>query len=79
MLLLFSLRTKAFSYSFVKLWLNRWCHMDYFTNVLAVSGPGNIAVALLSTEGQRDLIKNIIICVPKMNEGLTGLERHEGE
>ncbi len=26
-----------------------------------------------------DLIKNILICVPKMNEGLTGLERHEGE
>ncbi len=24
-------------------------------------------------------IKNILICVPKMNEGLTGLERHEGE
>ncbi len=25
-----------------------------------------------------DLIKNILICVPNMNE-LTGLERHEGE
>ncbi len=24
-----------------------------------------------------DFIKNILICVPKMNEGLTGLERHE--
>ncbi len=24
-------------------------------------------------------IKNILICVPKMNEGLTGLERHEDE
>ncbi len=24
-------------------------------------------------------IKNIFICVLKMNEGLTGLERHEGE
>ncbi len=23
--------------------------------------------------------KNILICVLKMNEGLTGLERHEGE
>ncbi len=23
--------------------------------------------------------KNILICVQKMNEGLTGLERHEGE
>ncbi len=26
-----------------------------------------------------DFIKNIFICVPKMNEGLTGLERHKGE
>ena len=26
-----------------------------------------------------DLIKNILIRVPKMNERLTGLEQHEGE
>ncbi len=26
-----------------------------------------------------DFIKNILICVLKMNEGLMGLERHEGE
>jgi len=26
-----------------------------------------------------DFMKNILICVPKMNEGLTGVERHEGE
>ncbi len=26
-----------------------------------------------------DFIKNILICVPKMNDGLTGLERIEGE
>ncbi len=26
-----------------------------------------------------ELIKNILICVPKMNEGLTSLERLEGE
>ncbi len=26
-----------------------------------------------------ECIKNILICVPKMNEGLTGLEWHEGE
>ncbi len=26
-----------------------------------------------------ECIKYILICVPKMNEGLTGLERHEGE
>ncbi len=42
-----------------------------------VSGPGNISVVLLSMEGS-DFIKNILICVPKKNKGLTGLERHEG-
>ncbi len=26
-----------------------------------------------------DLVKNILICVLKMNEGLTVLEQHEGE
>ncbi len=26
-----------------------------------------------------DFIKNILICVRKMNKGLTGLERHECE
>jgi len=26
-----------------------------------------------------DFMKNILISVPKMNEGLTGVERHEGE
>ncbi len=26
-----------------------------------------------------EFIKNILICVPKINKGLTGLERHEGE
>ncbi len=41
-----------YSRSFVKLWLNHWCHMDYFTNVLATFLD---PVALLSTEGQRAL------------------------
>ena len=26
-----------------------------------------------------DFNKNILICVPKINEGLTGVEWHEGE
>ncbi len=40
-----------------------------------------VIVSLLSMEGQRALRFNqkILICVPKMNEGLMGLERHEGE
>ncbi len=25
-----------------------------------------------------EIIKNILICVPKINEGLTDLEQHEG-
>ncbi len=38
-------------------------------------------IALLSMHGQKAgiLLKNIIICVPKMNKGLRSLERHEGE
>ncbi len=43
-----------------------------------VSGSGNISVALLEIRELSVFIKNILICVPKMNEGLTGLERHEG-
>ncbi len=32
-------------------------------------------------QGQKalDFIKNILICVMKINEGFMGLERHEGE
>ncbi len=26
-----------------------------------------------------DLIENILICVPNMNKGLAGLERHKGD
>ncbi len=46
----------------------------------------NISVTLLSMQTYYiaarkllDFIDNILICVPKMNEGLAGLERHEGE
>ncbi len=53
--------------------------MDYFNDVLTVSGPGNISVTFLSIQGQKGgiLSKNIYICVPKMNKGLTSLEQHE--
>ncbi len=30
-------------------------------------------------DSTKEFIKNILICVPKMNKALTGLERHEGE
>ncbi len=47
--------------------------MDYFNNALTT---------FLGLEPARKLsyfIKNIFICVLKMNEGLAGSERHEGE
>ncbi len=53
-------------------------HGLFYRCIYYVSGPGNISVVLLSME-LSDFIKNILICVPKMNEGLTGLERHEGD
>ncbi len=41
----------------------------------------NVAVTLLSMQGQKALgfHKKILSGVSKMNEGLTGLERHEGQ
>ncbi len=35
-------------------------------------------VAVYAGPESSDLVKNILICVPKMIKGLTGLERHEG-
>jgi len=40
-----------------------------------VSIPLAVYVGLIQLS---DLIKNIFICVPKMNEGLTGLVQHGG-
>ncbi len=73
---------KKYSHSFIKLQLNHWCHMDYFTDVLATFlGLGTLQLhcCLRRVRERSDFIKNILIGVPKMNEGLTGLERHEGE
>ncbi len=66
---------KKCSRSFVKLRLNPWCHMDYFNDVLL----RNLRFWTLFIRELTEFIKNIFICVPKMNEGLMGLERHEGE
>ncbi len=38
---------------------------------------GNISVVLLSMGGSDS--SNVLICVLKINEGLTGLKLHEGE
>ncbi len=55
--------------------------MDYFTNLLAtfldVDHVNYIAVYARDRE-LSEFINNILICVPKMNRGITGLERHGG-
>ncbi len=56
--------------------------MDYFNDVftafLGLERGSSVAV-YAGSESSRISSKNILICVPKMNKGLTGLERHEGE
>ncbi len=56
-----------------------WCHMDWCPYY--VSGPWTcqLRCCLCRVRKLSDFIKNILICVPKMNKGLTGLERHGGE
>ncbi len=56
--------------------------MDYFTDVLAMFldlDRGRTLAVYGRVRELSDFIKNILICVLKMNEGLTGLEQHEGE
>ncbi len=53
--------------------------MDYFNDVLTTFlGLERVGYIALYGESE-NRVKNILICVPEMNEGLTGLERHEGE
>ncbi len=71
---------KKCSRNFVKLWLNPWCHLDYFikvrTTILSL-GTFQMHYSLLRVRELLDFIKNILIYVPKMNKGFAGLERHE--
>ncbi len=56
--------------------------MDYFTDVLTKFlglERGSSVAVYGGSEELLDFIRNILICVPKMNLGLTGLERHEDE
>ncbi len=57
-------------------------HMDYFNDAFAMFLSLD-RVRILAVYGRvwelSEFIKNILICVPEMNEGLMGLERHEGE
>ncbi len=69
---------KKYSRSFLTLRLNYWCHMEYF-NIVLTTFLGLECVSWIAVYGESEssLIKNILICVSKMNEGLTGLERHD--
>ncbi len=56
--------------------------MDYFNDVLTTFlglERGSCVAVYGGVRELSDFIKNILICVSKMNEGLTDLERHEGE
>ncbi len=56
--------------------------MDYFTNLLTTFldlDCGNYVAVYGRVRESSEFIKNILICVPKMNGGLTGSERHESE
>ncbi len=56
--------------------------MDYFTDVLASflgRDRGSTLAVYRRVRELSELIKNILICVPKMNEVLTGLKQHEGD
>ncbi len=59
---------KKYSRSFIKLQLNPWCHMEYFTDVLAtlldLDRGSNLAVYGRVRE-LSDVFKSILICVPK--------------
>ncbi len=52
--------------------------MDYFTDLLATF-LGLDHVRILAVCGGSECIKKILMCVPKMNGGLTGFKPHECE
>ena len=54
------------------------CFKYVFSSFLGNECVNCLAVNAGLTE-PLDFIKNILICVLKMNEGLTGVEQHEGE
>ena len=73
---------KKYSRRLINLRLSHGSHLDYFNDVFTnFSGPASFdpIEAYGGVSQLSDLIKNILICVPKMNESLTGLEQHEGE
>ncbi len=56
--------------------------MDNFTDIFTMFlGLGTLQLhcSLWRVRMLSDFFRNILICVPKMYEGLTGLEQHEDE
>jgi len=56
--------------------------MDYFNDIFTTFmdlESGTWVGSLWRDRKLSDLIKNILICVLKMNEDLTDVERHEGK
>jgi len=73
---------KKYSCRFIKLNLNHYSHVDCFNDVFSTFldlESGDYIAIYGRVIYLSDFIKNILICVLKMNEGLTGVERHEGE
>ncbi len=56
-------------------------HGLFYRSPCYLSKPDRIRILAVYGRVRKlsDAIKNILICVQKMNGGLTGLERHEGE
>ncbi len=52
------------------------CFIDVLATFLCIDRVNIVAIYVRELS---DSIKNILICIPKMNKGLTGLERREGE
>ncbi len=57
--------------------------MDYFDDVLisflGLEHGSCFAVYAVSEWKLSDLIKNVLVCVPNLNEDLTGWKRHKGD
>ncbi len=67
-------KKKKYRRSVAKLKKSHWCHMDCFTDVFTTFldlGTFQLSCYIWRVWEVSDLIKNILICVPRMNEGLT--------
>ena len=79
-LFLFVFAHKKYSRRLIYLRLSHCSHLDYINDLFNNFFAPASFIPLEAYGGVRqlsDFIKNILICVPKMNESLTGLEQHE--